>query len=158
MQKENKNRKDRTDRGTGATPNYMHMPAFREGLPFPLSPCPPLPNYFLYIYYSTKTPPTLPYFVSLIQNMKVKPYSGASNKRYTATFADGKIVHFGLAGGSTYIDHKNKSKRAAYIARHKVNEDHNNPKTAGSLARHLLWGDHTSLRANITSFKRRFGL
>ena len=90
--------------------------------------------------------------------MKVKPYTGASNKRYTATFADGKIVHFGLAGGSTYIDHKNKDKRAAYIARHKVNEDHNNPKTAGALSRHLLWGDHTSLQANITAFKSRFGL
>ena len=38
MQKENKNRKDRTDRGTGATPNFLHMAPFRESLLFPLSP------------------------------------------------------------------------------------------------------------------------
>ena len=90
--------------------------------------------------------------------MNIEPYSGTSNKRYTAVFADGKPIHFGLAGASTYIDHKDKSKRAAYIARHKVHEDHNNPKTAGALSRHLLWGDHTTLEDNIVAFKSQFGI
>ena len=91
--------------------------------------------------------------------MIVKPYTGSAEKRYTATFKDGKIVHFGQRGGSTYIDHKDKEKRAAYIARHSKNgENWSNPKTAGALSRFLLWGDSTSLRTNIASFKRRFNL
>jgi len=89
----------------------------------------------------------------------VKPYTGSAEKRYTATFKDGKIVHFGQRGGSTYIDHSDKEKRAAYIARHSKNgENWSNPKTAGALSRFLLWGDSTSLRTNIASFKRRFNL
>ena len=91
--------------------------------------------------------------------MIVKPYTGSAEKRYTATFKDGKIVHFGQRGGSTYIDHSDKDKRAAYIARHSKNgENWRNPKTAGALSRFLLWGDSTSLRTNIASFKRRFNL
>ena len=91
--------------------------------------------------------------------MIVKPYTGSAEKRYTATFKDGKIVHFGQRGGSTYIDHSDKDKRAAYIARHSKNgENWSNPKTAGALSRYLLWGDSTSLRTNIASFKRRFNL
>jgi len=91
--------------------------------------------------------------------MIVKPYTGSAEKRYTATFKDGKIVHFGQRGGSTYIDHSDKEKRAAYIARHSKNgENWSNPKTAGALSRFLLWGDSTSLRTNIASFKRRFNL
>ena len=89
----------------------------------------------------------------------MKPYTGSAEKRYTATFKDGKIVHFGQRGGSTYIDHSDKDKRAAYIARHSKNgENWSNPKTAGALSRYLLWGDSTSLRTNIASFKRRFNL
>jgi hypothetical protein len=91
--------------------------------------------------------------------MIVKPYTGSAEKRYTATFKDGKIVHFGQRGGSTYIDHKDKDKRAAYIARHSKNgENWSNPKTAGALSRFLLWGDSTSLRTNIATYKRRFNL
>ena len=91
--------------------------------------------------------------------MIVKPYTGSAEKRYTATFKDGKIVHFGQRGGSTYIDHKDKEKRAAYIARHSKNgENWSNPKTAGALSRYLLWGDSTSLRSNIATYKRRFNL
>ena len=91
--------------------------------------------------------------------MIVKPYTGSAEKRYTATFKDGKIVHFGQRGGSTYIDHSDKDKRAAYIARHSKNgENWSNHKTAGALSRYLLWGDSTSLRTNIASFKRRFNL
>ncbi len=69
-----------------------------------------------------------------------------------------KTTHFGLKGGSTYIDHKDKDKRTAYIARHKVNEDFNSPTTAGSLSRWILWGDSTSLAKNIQEFKKKFSL
>lgn len=88
--------------------------------------------------------------------------STAKNKRLTAIFYDGdkkiKTTNFGLKGGSTYIDHKDKKLRSRYIARHRVNEDWNAYMTAGSLAKHLLWGDSTSLKTNISKYKKRFGL
>jgi hypothetical protein len=77
-------------------------------------------------------------------------------KRYVARFEDGTKTHFGQSGGSTYIDHGDKAKRTAYIARHRVNEDWTKPKTAGALSRFILWGDHTTLEQNRKDFNRRF--
>jgi len=58
--------------------------------------------------------------------------STRAGKRFMATFANGKVVHFGSAGGRTYIDHGDEAKRRAYIARHsKNNENWTNPYTAG---------------------------
>ena len=85
--------------------------------------------------------------------------SDRKDKKMVAKFSDPKkTVHFGQAGSTTYLDDKNKERRAAYIARHKVNENFNNPATPGSLSRFILWGDSTSLQKNISSFKRRFNL
>lgn len=84
--------------------------------------------------------------------------STRKGKRYMAVFHDGTTIHFGQVGGSTYIDHGDEAKRSAYIARHRVNEDFNNPKTAGSLSRWLLWGDSTSLSKNLSAFKSRFNI
>ena len=69
-----------------------------------------------------------------------------------------RTTHFGIRGGSTYIDNKSQQKRAAYIARHRVNENFNDPDSAGALARWILWGPSTSLRENIKAFKRKFNL
>lgn len=79
-------------------------------------------------------------------------------KRFMVTFANGKILHFGASNGKTYIDHGDKAKRSAYLARHKVNENWNDPYSAGALARFLLWGDSTSLEANHQAFMRKFGV
>jgi hypothetical protein len=84
--------------------------------------------------------------------------STRKGKRFLATFRDGTKVHFGAAGASTYIDHQDKQKRAAYIARHRVNEDWTNPKRASTLSRYISWGDYTSMDGNIAAFKRRFNL
>lgn len=84
--------------------------------------------------------------------------STRKGKRFLATFKDGTKIHFGSAGGSTYIDHQDKNKRAAYIARHRVNEDWTNPYTAGALSRFILWGDYTSIDGNTAAFKRRFNV
>jgi hypothetical protein len=86
--------------------------------------------------------------------------SERKDKRLKATFtsSDGKetSTHFGYKGGSTYIDHGDEKKRAAYLARHRVNENWDDPKTAGALSRWLLWGDHKTLQANVRAFKRKF--
>jgi len=87
--------------------------------------------------------------------MKIEK-STRKGKRLMATFKNGKTVHFGSAVGSTYIDHGDKNKRAAYLARHRVNENWDDPYSPGSLARYLLWGDSASLEANHRDFLRRF--
>lgn len=80
-------------------------------------------------------------------------------KKYMAIFdIDGKkrTVHFGSAGSSDYTIHKDKARRQRYLDRHRVNENWDNPLTAGSLARWILWGESTSLNENIKNFKKRF--
>jgi hypothetical protein len=100
--------------------------------------------------------------------LDIKP-SPREDKKLVATFChckgetkccdkDRTKVHFGAKSSSTYLDHKDETKRKAYIARHKVNEDFNKPMTAGALAKHILWGATTSLRENIKLFKKRFNL
>tara|TARA_R100000951_G_scaffold115716_1_gene124731 strand:+ start:4093 stop:4386 length:294 start_codon:yes stop_codon:yes gene_type:complete len=68
-----------------------------------------------------------------------------------------KTVHFGSKGSSTFIDHKDQKKKDAYLARHKVNENWNDPTSAGALSRWLLWNKE-SLSASISDFKKRFKL
>ena len=82
--------------------------------------------------------------------------SNRLNKRFMAIFSNGKKIHFGLKGGSTYIDHYNVLKRLNYLKRHEVNENWDDPYTAGTLAAYLLWGNNTSLKDNIKEFNRVF--
>jgi hypothetical protein len=92
--------------------------------------------------------------------MKVERLTKSDNpdKKYKIVFSDPqKTIHFGSKGSSTYLDHKDKSKREAYIARHRVNEDWSKIN-AGSLSRYLLWGDSTDLKTNLNSYKKRFNL
>jgi hypothetical protein len=87
--------------------------------------------------------------------MRFKP-STKKDKRFMVTFENGKVVHFGAKKGQTYIDHKDKAKRAAWIARHRVREDWNDPYSAGALSRFLLWGDSTDFETNHRAFMRKF--
>lgn len=86
--------------------------------------------------------------------------STRAGKRFMATFSNGKVVHFGSAGGQTYIDHGDKAKQRAYIARHAATgrEDWYSPYTPAALSRWLLWGDSPSLEANHQAFMKRFGV
>lgn len=88
--------------------------------------------------------------------MIIKP-STRKDKRYQAVFNNGKIIHFGLRCGNTYIDHGDKIKRENYIKRHAVNEDWTKVN-AGSLSRFLLWGDYTTLDANHQAFMKKFNV
>ena len=83
-------------------------------------------------------------------------------KRLMAIFYDNegkkvKTTHFGLKGGSTFIDHKDETKKKNYLARHKVRENWNDYMSAGSLARFILWNEPT-LTASIKDYKKRFNL
>ena len=82
--------------------------------------------------------------------------SKRKDKRFMAIIK-GKKYHFGLKNGSTYIDHKDKTKRENYIKRHSIREDWSKIN-AGSLSRYLLWGHSTSLEKNINDYIKRFNL
>jgi len=82
--------------------------------------------------------------------------STRKGKRFMAIFKNGKVVHFGSSVGKSYIDHNDKVKRAAYLARHRVNENWKDGYSAGALSRFILWGDYTSIDGNIAAYKRMF--
>jgi hypothetical protein len=84
--------------------------------------------------------------------------SDKRGKRFLAVFDDGDETYFGLEGGTTYIDIGNRDMRKNYLARHRVNEDWNDYKSAGALSRYILWGSSTDVHKNIASYKKRFGL
>lgn len=81
--------------------------------------------------------------------------STKKGKRLMATFSNGTKIHFGSEGGSTFIDHQDEAKKAAYLARHEKNEKWYDPYTAGSLSRWLLWNKKT-LEAGHADFMKRF--
>lgn len=95
--------------------------------------------------------------------MNVKITNSTNPKsRLMAVFTDDKgkkvtTTHFGLKGGSTFIDHKDEIKKKNYLARHNVRENWNNYMSAGSLARYILWNEPT-LTESIKDYKKRFNL
>jgi hypothetical protein len=72
-------------------------------------------------------------------------------------------THFGAAGYMDYTKYYKqdkelaKQKKDAYIARHKVSEDFNDPTSAGALSRWILWSEPT-IESAIRKFKKRFNL
>lgn len=88
--------------------------------------------------------------------------SDKSGKKYVAVFTDTstgreKKTYFGAAGMTDYLLSKDKERRSRYRSRHKKDLQTNDPTRAGFLSYYLLWGDSTSLRTNISSYKSRFG-
>lgn len=88
--------------------------------------------------------------------------SDNKDKRMKAVFYDKdkrvRTTHFGLKGGSTFIDHKDEKKKKAYLARHtRNNEDWNDYMSAGSLSRWILWSKPT-MSESIRDYKKKFSL
>ena len=88
--------------------------------------------------------------------------SNKAGKKLMAKFKDKNTgrestTHFGASGMDDYTIKKDKSQRARYRQRHK-NDNINNPRSPGSLSWHILWGNSTSRRENIASFKKKFNL
>ena len=69
-----------------------------------------------------------------------------------------KTTHFGSAGMDDYTKTKDKAQRKRYLDRHRKNENWNNYESAGSLSRYILWGNSTSIRENIKTYKNKFNL
>jgi hypothetical protein len=78
---------------------------------------------------------------------------------------EGKIIstHFGASGYGDFPMYYKKDpetanrKRAAYLARHTVRENWEDPTSAGALSRWILWNQPT-IRSSIADYKRRFKL
>ncbi len=88
----------------------------------------------------------------MIQKVIIAP-SDKKSKLFTAhivtdTERQPKRVHFGDKKGSQYPDHKDITKKRNYIARHEVNENWDDPFTAGFWARYILWNKLT-LEASV---------
>lgn len=66
-------------------------------------------------------------------------------------------IHFGSKNSSTYLDHADKDKRRAYLARHEKNENWQEVN-AGSLSKFLLWGKSTDLQTNLKEYFKRFNI
>lgn len=90
----------------------------------------------------------------------IKP-STKADKKYMAVFEQdsgrSKTVHFGAAGMSDYIHHKDEERKERYLSRHKARESWEKPDTAGALSRWILWNKPT-LAASIADYRRRFSL
>jgi hypothetical protein len=66
-------------------------------------------------------------------------------------------VFFGASGYSDYTKHKDPERKKRYIARHSVNEDWKDPRTAGFWSRWILW-NKPSLQESVEYMKKKFGM
>ena len=90
--------------------------------------------------------------------MRVKiSKSTRAGKKYMAAIEDGPTVHFGAQGYEDFTQHGDEKRKAAYLSRHKKNEDWTlqGVKSAGFWARYLLWNKR-SLTASINDVNKRF--
>lgn len=92
--------------------------------------------------------------------------SANPKKKLTAMFLvddKEKSIDFGATGYKDFTIYSKGDKataekmRNAYIARHKVSENFNNPLSAGALSRFVLWESPT-VAGGIRAFKKRFNL
>lgn len=78
-------------------------------------------------------------------------------KKYRVRFEDGTHVDFGARAYSDYTMHKDDDRRAAYIKRHRPNENWGDIRTAGFWSRWLLWEKKTIREAKL-NISRRFSV
>ena len=84
------------------------------------------------------------------------PANDGKHKYYIIT-ASGKKVYFGAIGYEDFTIHKDPSRKARYIARHKNKENWTKSgiNTAGFWSRWLLWNQLT-LQSSYNDIKNRF--
>jgi hypothetical protein len=88
--------------------------------------------------------------------------SDKPGKKLKALFKDEttgrtRTTHFGAAGMDDYTKTHDVEQRARYRKRH-AKDLKGDATKAGYLSYYILWGDSTSISANISSYRSRFGL
>lgn len=81
--------------------------------------------------------------------------SPLATKKLRALWSDGRWTDFGALGYSDYTIHRDPERRRRYRLRH-ARDLIDDPRTAGALSWHLLWGESTSIHANLRVFRARF--
>ena len=93
--------------------------------------------------------------------LSVSP-SSKPDKKFMASFETDtgrkKTTHFGAKGMDDYTKTHDKEQRDRYRSRHGKDLATGDPTKAGFLSYYLLWGDSTSMSANIASYKKKFSL
>jgi len=93
--------------------------------------------------------------------VKIRPSKKGEQSKYTAIFYENekkiKTTHFGWNGMSDYTKHKDPERKERYLARHKTNENWNNPMSAGALSRWILWNKPT-LKDSKKDFSNKFNI
>jgi len=91
--------------------------------------------------------------------------STSPGKKWMAVFRSDagrtRKIHFGASGMDDYLHTHDKAQRDRYRTRHAKDLQTDASRTgvsAGALSYYILWGDSTSMGANISSYKKRFGL
>ena len=83
-------------------------------------------------------------------------------KKLKAVIDNKKAVHFGQAGASDYLQHKDPERRERYIKRHEKRERHlwgkDGIDTPSWWSRHLLWGTKENLRDAINDINKKFNI
>jgi hypothetical protein len=87
----------------------------------------------------------------------------AKNKKYKAIFYDDqgkklKSSNFGDTRYEDYTTHKDKERRERYRARHKKYLKTGDYSKPSHLSFYLLWGNSSSLKTNISNYKKKFNL
>lgn len=91
------------------------------------------------------------------QSVVIKPSTNPKKKLMAEFSNPKKTIHFGSANMTDFTISKETDRKKRYLARHRKNENWNDPRTAGALSRWILWNLPTR-RASISDFKRRFNL
>ena len=87
--------------------------------------------------------------------------SERKNKRLKALLTDGTEIHFGLKGGYTYVDEKDKTKRYNYFARHMANKTEKKLITSltpspALFSSMILWGKYDDIDKNKDLLNKLF--
>lgn len=82
--------------------------------------------------------------------------------KYNATFKSDegreKNTKFGAKGMDDYTKTHDEEQRARYRDRHAKDLKTRDPTKAGYLSYYILWGQSTSILANLAAYRRRFNL
>ena len=82
--------------------------------------------------------------------------------KYAATFETDsgrtKTTKYGALGMDDYTKTHNKEQRERYRTRHKKDLATGDPTRAGFLSYHVLWGNSTSMHANLAAYRARYHL
>ena len=81
--------------------------------------------------------------------------SDKKDKKYDAVIDGKKTVSCGATGYSDFTKHKDEERKERYIARHKVNQDWKDHKTAGFYAKNILWNKPT-IEASVKDTNKKF--